>query len=61
MTSFLNAQIDQQRRERYLSEAESFRQARAARPVRPARVSRKNRIVTRPLYAFQTWVAAGQL
>jgi hypothetical protein len=65
VNSMLNATIADQKRQQYISDAETFRRARAGRPARVPRTKRTRPagrgFVTRPLVAFQTWLAAGYL
>lgn len=66
MTSYHSTTaLAEQRRQDLLAEATYFRQTRAYRTQRAHRPSsrptRSRRTLTRPMVAFLTWLAAGQL
>jgi hypothetical protein len=64
MSSHTTAALAEQRRQQLLAEVTSYRHARAVRAQRAHRPSprpTRRRTVPRPMVAFQTWLAAGQL
>jgi hypothetical protein len=65
MNPTITAALANQRHAQYLADAAEFRRSHAARLPRPNRrnsvPTSRERTIRRPLNAFHTWLAAGQL